>query len=744
MSRLDRHRGSLAARIVYWGASASGKTETLAALHRVLDPEERSILYHLAASDGSTVFCDALPLETFRFGGTRIDLTLCTVPGGVDRAAERQALLRDADGVVFVVDSSRGALAVNRAAAREFDETIEVLGRRRDELPIVWCFNKQDDSDPIPPRELREMLVPGTDPVYETVATEGQGVFEAFQETFRLLLQRLARRHGLEALPEDRDGLPEQILPQLARAERSGAVRRPSAGGGVVKIEVPDDEPADASRALQALLGLTQVHSAQAEELCLSKGQNAELIAVNRVARSILSAMEIDNLLVVLLDATLERLGSSYAGVVMFDSAADGALKTHVTGFGRDPALGLAPGPARRFFELMRDSDGPIPADAVRDPELLEALRAVDNRIRSAVFQPLKINTTSPGGWIGIYQAEGEPRLNASALLFLSSISRLAALGLEKIGQLDLLRRAQDTGSAELQEANANLELAHARVRALNRGLETRVRERTQALSESLARQKRESAEAANRARTRGISDIAASFVDEIRKPIDSLGSQLSAMRETMDELRSTIATGSEEERQAIVDRYDRLIVSCERGTERVGGIVDTLHRLGGGNGGEPRFSLNAAVAEAVTLLEHRIQDCAQFDLRLGKVPDIEGDPSELSQVVMAVLTNAVEAIEKKGTQGSISLITYASANAATLRVIDDGVGIDAEMLPRVCDPFVTTKKGTVGAGLGLHAAHKALESQGGDVRIKSEKGQGASVTVDFALRQSPAQEPVS
>ena len=126
----------------------------------------------------------------------------------------------------------------------------------------------------------------------------------------------------------------------------------------------------------------------------------------------------------------------------MFDPAADGALKTHVTGFGRDPALGLAPASARRFFELMRDSDGPIPADANRDPELLEALRAVDTRIHSAVFQPLKLNSTSPSGWIGIYLSEDEPRLNAAALLFLSSISRLAALGLEKIGQFDVLRRA--------------------------------------------------------------------------------------------------------------------------------------------------------------------------------------------------------------------------------------------------------------------------------------------------------------
>jgi len=744
MSRLDRHRNSLEARIVYWGAPASGKTETLAALQRALDPEGRSILYSLAGSDGATVYFDVLPLEEFRYGGQRIAIRLCTVPGGVDRAPERRALLRDADGIVFVADGSRSALGANRAAARELEETLQALGRRRDEVPMVWCLNKQDLGETIPPRELREMLVPGTDPVFETAATEGHGVFDAFQETFRLVLQRLARRHGLEALPEDRGGLPQQLLPQLARAERAGPVPGPTAERQVVSIVLADDETADASRALDAMLSLTDVHAAQAAELRLLEGRNVELSAVNRVARSILSAMEVDNLLVVLLDATLDRLGASHAGVVMFDPSADGALKTHVTGFGRDPALGLAPASARRFFELMRDSDGPIPADPMRDPELLEALRAVDNRICGAVFQPLKLDSTSPSGWIGIYRMEGEARLNASALLFLSSISRLAALGLDKIGQFDVLRRAQETDGAELQEASASLELAQARLRALNRGMESRVRERTRSLDESLKRVQRDSAEAANRARMRGMSDLAASFVGEIDKPIEELTARLQSMADALDEMRATAAAGTEEERQALVERHESLIGDCAAGTKRVSGIVDSLRRLGGGGTNQPLFSLNAAVADAVTLLEHRIQDCAQLDLRLGKIPDIVGDAAELSQVVMALLTNALEAIEKTGNRGNITLTTYASTTVATLRITDDGIGIDPELLPRICEPFVTTKQGQVGAGLGLHAAHQALEAQGGEVRIKSDAGHGASITVEFALVGAAAQEQVS
>jgi len=72
-----------------------------------------------------------------------------------------------------------------------------------------------------------------------------------------------------------------------------------------------------------------------------------------------------------------------------------------------------------------------------------------------------------------------------------------------------------------------------------------------------------------------------------------------------------------------------------------------------------------------------------------------------------------------------------------TLRISDSGVGIDAQLLPRVCDPFVTTKGAEPGSGLGLHAAHSALLAQGGAIRLSSKPGEGTTVTAEFALEVS-------
>jgi len=725
----------LEARILYWGPPASGKSETLGALQRAIDPDGRSTLFRLADEDGSTVFFDVLPLEEFRFGGQRMRITVCAAPGGVDRAAERRALLRDADAIVFVADAHRSALPGNRASLGELDETLDALGRRDDEVPLVWSFNKQDGAECLATRELREMIVPGSDPVYETVAPEGQGVFESFRETFRLLMCGLARRHGLEPEPEDRDGLPEQLLPQLVRRNgRPGAAAVPGKDA-VVSLSTAAAEGPDAERAIATMLALAARQVEQSEKLRLVESRNNELMAVNRVARSILSAMEIDNLLVVLLDATRERLGVSHAGVVMFDPTRDGALRTHVTGFGRDPALGLEPAAARRFFEILRESDGPIPADPARNPELHRAIANVDGRVVGAVFQPIKLGTSAPSGWIAIYLTEEGRRPGAQGLLFLSSISRLASLGLEKIAQYDAMTRDHEELQSELAELTTRLEMSQARVRAQNRGFESRVHERTHAVEEELRRARKDAAGAAHRARQRGMAELADSFAHEVRKPVLELAGLLEEMRMRIDAMR-------EAGRGAALEGFDELIENCLRSAERVDGVTASLSRLGKTRAAEEGgFALNAAVADAVTLLERRVEGCAELELRLGKVPPIEGDPGDLSLAVAALLTNALEALERSGARGKITVTTFVDGNTATLRVSDDGPGIDEELLSRVCEPFVTTKNDEPGAGLGLHAALSALRAQGGDLHVASKPGEGTSVTALFAAPVSGAPE---
>jgi two-component system sensor histidine kinase AtoS len=147
---------------------------------------------------------------------------------------------------------------------------------------------------------------------------------------------------------------------------------------------------------------------------------------------------------------------------------------------------------------------------------------------------------------------------------------------------------------------------------------------------------------------------------------------------------------------------------------------------------------VNALVADAAMLLEGRLRAAAELDLRLGTLPDVEGDGVELGQVVLALLTNAVEAVEKKGVRGHVAVTTFAAGDKVTLTVKDDGCGMAEGLLERAFDPFTTTKSEPA-AGLGLHVAYQTVQRHGGTIRLKSKPDEGATATVVLPVRARAA-----
>jgi len=503
---------------------------------------------------------------------------------------------------------------------------------------------------------------------------------------------------------------------------------------------VPVPESGDAAAdAVAAQLRLARAHADAEAAIRLLEERNHELLAINRVARSILSAMEADNLLVVMLDATAEHVHATHASCVVFDPSQKGSLRTHVLGFGRDPALGLPREEANRFLQALQAADGPLPLAPDRNPEMHAALRLVDSRIQRAVYAPIK-HGERLAGWLGIFGMEDEPLLSTQAMLFLSSISRLAALGLDKIALLDKVRRLSARLEAEVKDRTAKLEVANAKIRALNRGLEARVAERTRALEEANRALKEARANALESARLTGMGRLAAAFAHEVNNPVAGLAANLAFMREALDDLRARVAASSKDAADglAAIEEFRQAIEESAASAERISGIVASLKRFAGGPA-SGSVSVNAAVADAVTLLEERLHAAAELELRLGNVLEMPGDASELNHIALALLTNAVEAIERTGRRGRIVVTTFQAGERVTLSIRDTGCGIDPELLPRVFEPFVTTKAGEPHAGLGLHGVYQAVRRRAGDVRLRSKPGEGTTVTVELPAVAAPA-----
>jgi signal transduction histidine kinase len=105
----------------------------------------------------------------------------------------------------------------------------------------------------------------------------------------------------------------------------------------------------------------------------------------------------------------------------------------------------------------------------------------------------------------------------------------------------------------------------------------------------------------------------------------------------------------------------------------------------------------------------------------------LQARAGSLNQVLMNLLDNALRAV---GDRGSITVRTRAEAGGVSITVQDSGPGIDPDVLPRVFDPFFTTREVGEGSGLGLHLARRIVESHGGEISAASTPGEGATFTV--------------
>jgi signal transduction histidine kinase len=107
-------------------------------------------------------------------------------------------------------------------------------------------------------------------------------------------------------------------------------------------------------------------------------------------------------------------------------------------------------------------------------------------------------------------------------------------------------------------------------------------------------------------------------------------------------------------------------------------------------------------------------------------------DAAQIRQCLINLVRNASEAVASKG-GGSVTLRTRRVGDRITIEVIDDGPGIAADVLPRMFDPFVSTKDG--GSGLGLALTQQIVKDHGGDLAVESTQGRGTTFTVSVPAK---------
>jgi len=181
-------------KIVYYGPGLGGKTTNIQWIHDKTRSDSKGKLISLATETDRTLFFDFLPIELGTIRGFRTRFHLYTVPGQVFYDASRKLILKGVDGVVFVADSQEMRRDANVDSVENLRLNLRDHGYDLAEMPYVLQANKRDLPSAMPLDEMTAELKLRDEPVFEAVATRGQGVFDTLKAVIKLVLSDLRKR----------------------------------------------------------------------------------------------------------------------------------------------------------------------------------------------------------------------------------------------------------------------------------------------------------------------------------------------------------------------------------------------------------------------------------------------------------------------------------------------------------------------------------------------------------------------
>ena len=186
----------------------------------------------------------------------------------------------------------------------------------------------------------------------------------------------------------------------------------------------------------------------------------------------------------------------------------------------------------------------------------------------------------------------------------------------------------------------------------------------------------------------------------------------------------------------------EQIMVRSREGLRRIQQIVKDLRDFARLDESDLHpVELNPALESTVNIIRVRAK-AKQVDiqLELGELPMLNCYPAKINQVVMNLISNAIDAC---ATGGHVILRTKLKGDTVQISVDDDGEGIKPEVREKIFDPFFTTKPQGQGTGLGLSISYGIVRDHGGTIDVQSTVGRGSRFTVNLPLDARGRPTPV-